>query len=64
MSTGKVEEWNPGPDRGFIRDDGGDALDFSSHDIVNLRDKMNLQEGDKVKYAIEDGTHATAIEKT
>ncbi|MEK0098965.1 hypothetical protein WDA79_10780 [Streptomyces sp. A475] len=63
MAEGRVEVWYSEAGQGFIRDEAGDGLDFSLDDLLNPDESLTLRQGDRVKYRVEEGTHATAVEK-
>ncbi|MQS17089.1 hypothetical protein F7Q99_34110 [Streptomyces kaniharaensis] len=63
MHEGKVEVWYSEAGQGCIRDDAGDGLDFSSDDLLNPDEALTLHRGDRVRYRVEEGMHATAVEQ-
>ncbi|MER5546791.1 hypothetical protein ACWDBD_04460 [Streptomyces sp. NPDC001118] len=63
MSTGKIEQWSPGPGEGMIKDDQGERLAFSGQDLRNPTERQNLRRGDKVQFEIDAPGHAADVKK-
>ncbi|WP_369390064.1 hypothetical protein AB5J72_22225 [Streptomyces sp. CG1] len=66
MSTGKIQEWNPGPGSGKIKnDEGGAQLEFDSNDLRTPAERGALRRGDKVEFQVdtEDRNHAVDVGK-
>ncbi|MGV4987706.1 hypothetical protein ACVB8X_26460 [Streptomyces sp. NRAIS4] len=64
MSRGKIQQWDPEPGQGKIRDDeGGPALDFTVADLLNPGESSNLRRGDNVWFEIDEPGHAVEVAK-